>query len=65
MRLWMGRWREDSTLSGEAVELDIQFLGIVGISFAHDEQHRDFKNLDAPLDVEIGDGFGFFARNLK
>ena len=61
----IARVAEDSTLSGEAVEVDIRCVGILGISFANDDQHSDFESPDASLDIETGDRFRILCKSLE
>jgi hypothetical protein len=61
----IARIAEDSTLSGDAVEVDMQFTGVLGISFANDDDHSSFESPDVPLDIETGDRFRILCEHLE
>ena len=64
VRALIARVAEDSTLSGEALEVDFQCLGAVAIGFAHDDQQTEFEDLEAHLDIDIGDRFRILCQDF-
>lgn len=64
LRASIARWGEDSTLSGEAVEVDVQFSGLLGLSFAYDDRHPELEQ-HAPFDVEIGDRYRILCQSWE
>ena len=59
LQVRIARWGDgdDATLSGDAVEVEIEFSGVLGISYAYNDQHNGFGDFDAPLDIDIEDRF--------
>ena len=65
LRALIGKIAEDSTLSGEAVEVELQCIGARYISFANDDEHSDLEAMDAPLDIQTGDRLRILCARLE
>ena len=67
LRVQIAKWGEGdaATLTGDAVELEIEFSGVVGISYAYDNQHKGFGDHDSPLDIDIEDRFRICCRRFE
>jgi hypothetical protein len=67
LRVQVAKWGngDEATLSGDSVELEIEFSGVVGISYAHDDQHKALDGPDCPLDIDIEDRFRICCQRFE
>src|SRR5437588_8108277 len=63
-RAMIARVAEDSTLAGDAVEVDFQCLGAVALGFAHDDQQTEFEDLEPNLDIDVGARFRILCQDF-
>ena len=55
---------EDATLSGQAVEVDFQCLGVQALGYAHDGQQAEFDGMEAHLYIDTGDRFRILCQDF-